>query len=181
MCDISLENVGGESCEPVGGLVGKVLIAPQKDFTLLNDPPVLEGYETLEELVTVAVAHTFPAEKGFSEIEGVTETGTLKSTLIGNTGGKLFQNELVMEVAGSSAKLLGFLRAVKNLKFVALVEEAGNGQLRQLGSKRFPAMFSGIEHAIEAAQEGKNAVTLTIQDKQRWPAPIYTGVVTLKP
>jgi len=181
MCDISLENVGGESCEPVGGLTVEVHIAPVKDFTLVQEPPALDGYETLESLVSVTTAHTFPAGKGFTTIEGVEETGTLKSTMIGNPGAQLFQNELVIEVAGSAAKLLGFLRVAKNLRFIALAEEGGSGNQRQLGSKRSPARFTGIEAAIEAAREGKNSVMLTIQDKQRWPAPIYTGAITLKP
>lgn len=181
MCEIKLENVGSESCEPVGGLTVEVHIAPVKDFTAVQEPPSLEGYTSLESLVTVAAAHTFPDGKGFSVIEGVEETGTLKSTMIGNPGSQMFQNELVIEVAGSTAKLLGFLRVAKNLRFVALAEEGGSGNQRQLGSKRSPARFTGIEAAIEAAREGKNAVTLTIQDKQKWPAPIYTGAIVLKP
>jgi hypothetical protein len=84
-------------------------------------------------------------------------------------------------VAGSEAKLLGWLRVVKNLKFIAAVTEFGNGQVRQMGSSRFPARFTGIEAAIEALAEGKNSVTLTITDKQVCPAPVYTGVITMKP
>ena len=181
MCEIKLENVGSESCEPVGGMTVEVHIAPVKDFTLVQEPPVMEGYDTLESLVTVETAHTFPQGKGFTIIEGVEETGSLKNTMIGNPSSPLFQNEMVIEVAGSQAKLLGFLRVAKKLRFVALAEEGGSGNQRQFGTKRSPARFTGIEAAIEAAREGKNSVTLTIQDKQPWPAPIYTGAITLKP
>lgn len=182
MCDIKLENIGGESCEPVGGLVGELNIVPHKDLTTIKDPPAtLTGYTDLKELATIVGPHIAAATKGFTKIIGVTETGTIKSTLIGNSGARLFQNELVIEVAGSSADLLGWLRLVKNLRFIMLAEEVGTGNLRQLGSDRFPAQFTGIEHAIEAAMEGKNSVTLTVQDKQKWPAPVYTGAIPMKP
>jgi hypothetical protein len=101
--------------------------------------------------------------------------------MIGNSGSQLFQNEFVIEIAGSSAELLGYLRLVKNLRFLLQVEEVGNSNIRQLGSKRFPARFTGIEQAIEAAMEGKNSVTLTVQDKQKWPAPVYKGTVPMQP
>lgn len=179
--DYILEDIGGESAEPVGGLTAEVLIAEKKHFSAIFDPPALEGYATYASLVTVAGPHTFTATNGFVKVEGVTETGTIKSTMIGSPGSQIFQNEQVIEVAGSEAELLGFLRVAKNMRFIALVTEVGTGNVRQLGSSRFPAKYSGIEHAIEAAMEGKNAVTLTIMDKQPWPAPIYTGAITMKP
>lgn len=181
MCTITLEDIGGESCEPIAGLVSTIDIAPVADFTLINDVPDLDVVGGLETKATIAAAHTFPVGKGFSQIEGVEETGNIKSTMIGETGRHLFQNELVIELAGSEAKILGWLRVVKNLKFIALATEFGNGNVRQLGSSRFPARFTGIEAAIEALAEGKNSVMLTITDKQVCPAPIYSGIITKKP
>ena len=57
--------------------------------------------------------------------------------------------------------------------------EFGTGNVRQLGSKRMPAWVEGIEHAIEAVIEGKNSVTITLKDKQKWPASIYKGALQL--
>jgi hypothetical protein len=181
MCTITLEDIGGESCEPIAGLVSTIDIAPIADFTLIADIPDLDAVGDLASKATITGPHTFPVGKGFSQIAGVEETGSIKSTMIGETGRHLFQNELVVEVAGSEAKLLGWLRVVKNLKFIAAVTEFGNGQVRQMGSSRFPARFTGIEAAIEALAEGKNSVTLTITDKQVCPAPVYTGIITMKP
>ncbi|WP_417365542.1 hypothetical protein [Flavobacterium beibuense] len=182
MCDIVLEDIGGESCEPVGGITAEVQIAPHGDFDTIVDPPAtLEGYTDIEELVTIVGPHVPKEGKGFTKIQGVEETGTVKSTLIGNPGSGLFQNEVVITVAGSSPKLLGWLRLVKNLKFLAEVTEVGTGNMRQFGSKQFPAKFTGIEHAIEATMEGANQVTLTIQDKQKWPAAVYTGTLPMMP
>jgi hypothetical protein len=44
-----------------------------------------------------------------------------------------------------------------------------------------PAWVEGIEHAIEAVIEGKNSVTITLKDKQKWPASIYKGALQLTP
>jgi len=184
MCEINLVNVGADSCEPVAGLSSEVLIAPIKDFTVIGEPPpTLDAYVNVADLATVTTAHTFPVGKGFTSINGVEETGNIKTTMIGDNEGHLFQNEAVMEVRGSSAELLGYLRLVKNLRFIAMLTEIGTGNVRQMGSKLMPARFSGIEAAIEAAMEGKNSVTITMMDKQKWPAPVYPAgfAITMHP
>lgn len=181
MCTITLEDIGGESCEPIAGLVSKIDIAPIADFLSIKELPALDAAGTTESKATIVGPHTFAAGKGFTIVAGVEETGSIKSTMIGEAGRHLFTNELVIEVAGSGPKLLGWLRTVKNLKFISMVTEVGSGQVRQLGSSRFPARFTGIEAAIEALSEGKNGVTLTITDKQVSPAPVYTGDITMKP
>lgn len=184
MCDINLVNIGGADCEPVAGVTSEVLIAPLKDFTVVGQPPQnMETYDDPAELVTVTAAHTFGAGKGFTTIEGVEETGTVTTTMIGETGRHIFQNEFTIQVAGSKAQVLGFMRLVKNGKFIVLVTEFGSGNIRQIGSKAFPAKFTVLTSTIEATAEGNNSVTLTVQDKQKWPAPVYPGTltVTMKP
>ena len=181
---VDLVDVGGESCEPVAGLVNEVLIADHAGFTLINDPAELCGDSeatSVEELVTISEDHTFTAGKGFTKILGIEENNGLTITMIGGKGRRLFQNTLTVVVSGSNASLLGFLRRVKNGKFIVLAEEFGNGNMRQIGSKRLAATFEGIEAALEAVIEGNNSVTLTIQDKSKWPAAIYTGAITMKP
>lgn len=178
---LDLENVGGESCEPVAGIVSVVNIAPHSDFTLINDPKDLCGDDealTVEELVTISVDHTFTAGKGFTKINGIEETGGVLTTMIGEKGRRLFQNVLTIQVAGSTATLKGWLRQVKNMKVIVLVEEFGSGNVVQIGNKRLPATFEGIEAALEAVIEGNNSVSLTIQDKSKWPAAIYEGAIT---
>lgn len=183
---VALENIGGESCEPVSGLVNKVYYALHSDFTTINDPlkicdanPALVA-ETFAELATIATDHVFKTGKKFWEIETVTETGTIKSTQIGENGRSLFQNELVIEISGSDAEVLGFCRWVKNQKLVVLLEEFGTGNVRQLGSARLQATAK-VEHNIEATLEGKNSATITFTDKNFGPAPIYTGDILLTP
>jgi hypothetical protein len=181
---VALEDIGGESCEPVSGLVDKIYYALHSDFETINDPkkmcdPVLANVAaTFAELAEIATAHVFKTAKKFFQIETVTETGTIKSPQIGEVGRGLFGNELVIEIAGSNAEVLGFCRWIKNQKLVILSEEFGTGNVRQLGSSRLPARAK-CEHNIEPNLEGKNSATITFSDKNFGPAPIYKGAIQL--
>ncbi|EJG02279.1 hypothetical protein [Flavobacterium sp. F52] len=183
---VDLTDIGGESCEPVSGLSGTVYYAEQSDFVTINEPkkmcdPVPANVAaTYKELSTIETAHTFKTGKCFHKIESVTETGTIKVTPLGEIGRKLYQNELAITVAGSSADLLGFMRWIKNKKLVILFEEFGTGNVRQLGMSRLPALASA-EHNIEAAVEGNNSAVITFTDKNFGPAPIYEGAIQLVP
>ncbi|RZJ92024.1 MAG: hypothetical protein EOO20_03260 [Chryseobacterium sp.] len=179
--NISLVDIGGESAEPVAGFATDVLICPIVDLTTIIDPPAFDAAGDPDTKANIIGPHIAAATKGFTKIITVVETNTIKTTFIGGTGGQLFQNEAQITIAGSNAAILGFLRMVKNMTFIALLEEFGSGNLRQMGSKRMPARFTGLDAAIEAASEGRNNVVLTITDKQKWPAPIYTGDVPMKP
>jgi hypothetical protein len=183
MC-LDLVNIGGESCEPVAGMVGKVHLASYKDFESIKDPKDLccDGENiaaNVEDLATISDSHTFKEGKGFVTISAIEETVAITSSLIGEKGRRLFQNVGTIVVGGSHPKTKGFLRAIKNGKYIALFEEFESGRIVQIGNSRFPAWFEGIESAIEALAEGNNSVTLTIQDKSKWPAAVYQGDITL--
>lgn len=182
MADIALDNIGGASCEPIGGIEAKIYFAEHSDFTTITDPKELCGDSanaaaTLAELATISATpgHTLKAGKKFNVLDVVLETGEVTSTQIGEKGRRLFQNQLAFQVAGSDPSLLGFMRYIKNKKLVILVREVGSGQARQFGSSRLPGWIEGQEHKLEATPEGNNAVTFTIMDKQKGPAPIYLG------
>ena len=182
---ITLEDIGAEVCEPVAGL-SQVYYSLHGDYTSIEDPKDICGTvtaSTFAELVDIPASpgHIMASGKQIHELKFVTETGTIKSTMIGNKKNRLFQNELVVEVSGSDSTLLGFLRWIKNQDLIFNVVEFGSGNVRQLGSKRMPAWVEGIEHAIEAVLEGKNSVTITLMDKQKWPASIYKGALQLTP
>lgn len=183
---VTLEDVGAEICEPVAGLTPKVYYSLHGDYTTIVDPLDICGdaeASTFAELVEIPASpgHVIATGKRMWQIDTIVETGAITSTMIGEKSRRLFENQVVVEVAGSQAELLGFLRWIKNQKLVFHVEEFGSGGLRQLGSSRLPAWVDGIEHAIEAVLEGKNSVTLTLKDKQKWPAAIYLGNVVLTP
>jgi len=179
---ISLVDIGSVSCEPVSGLVNKIYYALRSDFTTVNDPKRICSSDaaqvaaTFSELAEIATAHVFKSGKKFFAIDFVTETGTIKSTQIGEIGRGLFQNELVIEIAGSGSDVLGFCRWVKNQQLVVLSEEFGTGNVRQLGSARLSATVK-VEHNIEPTLEGKNAATITFTDKNFGPSPVYKGAI----
>lgn len=180
MCEINLNNIDGTSCEPTGGVAAEVLFAPVADFTTIGQPPeTMEDYETLGELARVSAAHAFPAGKGFSKVKGVQEMGTLKFTRIGEKKGGAFQNEMTFEVSGHKDELLGFARLTKNADLVVMCQEVSSGDYRQFGSKRFPAYITVVDGNIEAAIEGKNSIAFTVQDKQKWPAPVYPSTLAV--
>ena len=185
MADIALDNIGGASCEPMGGIEAIVYFAEHSDFETIVDPKELCGDSvnaaaTLEELVTIpSPGHTFKPGKKWNKLNVVLETGEITSTQIGEKGRRLFQNQLTFQVAGSDPTILGLQRLLKNKKLMCLVTEVGSGQVRQFGSKRLPAWIESQEHKVEATLEGNNAATFTIMDKQKGPAPIYKGDVLL--
>lgn len=181
---VALENIGGESCEPVSGLATQAWWAEQGDFTTLIDPKDVcsdsgNGADNFTELVKITGNHVMAAGKKLHAVDFIIETGDIKTTMIGAVGRTLFNNEQKIEIAGSAPEILGFLRYIRNKKLIWFVEEFGSGQIRQFGSKRLAAHVKAIDSAIEAAIEGKNSVTLTIEDKQKWPAPIYAGTMSI--
>lgn len=182
---VALENIGQEVCEPVSGIATKVYYALHSDFDTIVDPKDICGdnpASTFEELVNIpAPGHTLASGKQMWAIDIIEETGAVTSTMIGEKKRRLFENQVEIVIAGSQDKLLGFLRWIKNQSLLFFVEEFGSGNLRQLGSKRLAAYVDGIEHAIEAALDGNNSVTITLKDKQKWPAAIYKGDVVLTP
>ncbi|KIQ22651.1 hypothetical protein RT99_05965 [Flavobacterium sp. MEB061] len=183
---LALEDIGGQSCEPVAGLANGIYYAPHADFATINDPKKIcdptpaNVAATFAELAEISIAHTFKTGKCFFKNEIVTETGSIKSTQIGENGRGLFQNELVVQIAGSAADVLGYCRWLKNQKLVVLSEEFGSGNIRQLGSSRLPCTVK-VEHNLEATIEGNNSATITFSDKNFGPAPIYKGVIQLVP
>lgn len=183
---ISLDNIGGASCEPMGGIQAKLYFAERSDFAEVIDPKELCGDSanaaaTLAELATIpAPGHTFKEGKKFHVLDVVLETGEITSTQIGEKQRRLFQNQLVFQVAGSDASILGFMRYIKNKQLICLVTEVGSGQVRQFGSDRLPAWIEAQEHKLEATLEGNNSVTFTIMDKQKGPAPVYLGDIAVE-
>jgi hypothetical protein len=183
---LELENIGGQVCEPIAG-VSALYYALLSDFETINDTKKicsedpLEVAATFAELAEIETAHVFKAGKSFKQLTAITNTGAITSTQIGETERHLFTNELVCEIADSTAAVLGAMRYLKNQKLIVLVEEFGSGRVRQLGWSRLPALMNAQLHNVEAATEGKNSATLTFGDTNFGPSPIYKGAIQLIP
>ena len=188
MAVVNLENIGGESLEPISGLATKVWYARKTDFLLINDTKRMEDEAdptnvaaSYEELMVIEADHTFKTGKCFKTIDFIQETGSIKTKPIGAKGGKLFENSVEIEMHGSDATVLGFMRAIKNDKLIVLVEEVGSGNIRQIGWSKYAAEADGLDHEIAAMLEGKNSAKITFKDKNFGPASIYKGAITVVP
>lgn len=177
---ITLENIGSEICEPVGGTGVTLYWGLHADFDTIKDTKKIcddggDGAADFSELSEITESHVLKAGKKLRKVTFTTETGAIKTTQIGEKGRRLFENSFELEVPGSEANLLGFSRFIKNQKLIVFIEEFGSGRVRQLGSKRLPAWVESQEGGIEATVEGKNAITYTFKDKALGHAPIYSG------
>lgn len=186
--EILVEEVGGLSCEPTGGLAHlEVRVAPVGWFTSMGEPkPVCadlaaDAMATYAEGVEITTDHVFNAGKGFIKLKGVYETVGLETSMIGESKRRLFENKLTLEVPGSDATLLGMIRFHKNDDLIVLATEIESGRIRQVGTLRNPGQISELSGGIEATLEGKNGFTFTFSNKSTIPAPIYKGVVTDMP
>lgn len=184
MADIVLEDVGVASCEPMAAIATEVLFAERADFETVVDPKSMCGTgaaATLDELAEIpSPGHVLKAGKKLNKLTTVQETGEVTTTQIGEKKRRLFENQVSIQVAGSSSKLLGFMRWAKNRDLIFLVREVGTGNYRQFGSNLLPAWTESQEHKIEANAEGNVSATIVIKDKQKYPAPIYKGDVTVE-
>ena len=186
---IKVENIGEPGCEVSGGFSHtEVYVALLSIFTSLTEPKDLYGTgaaTTLEELVTITTAHTFDSDYGFTKMRAIQESVGLETTQIGDPNKSPMQeNKLTVQLLGSKPELLGFKRQFKGQDIVVLAPEFGSGNLRQIGSAKFPGKISESSSKIEATVDGENTITLVFMDKQKYDAPIYNvtgGGITLQP
>ena len=111
------------------------------------------------------------------KLKALPESVGLESPGIGNKRQRLFNNKATIEVPGSKSSLIGFNRWAKNKEFIVLLTELENGQVRQIGSFRFPASIDEMTPIIEAAVEGGNKTTYVFADKSVIPGPVYLGAI----
>ena len=120
---------------------------------------------------------TFQATKGFSMLDINTQSGEVKSALVGEPGDGSFQNSVGGEAA-PSADLLGFLNGYAAQELIWLIEE-GVGRYRQVGHPTLPAHFTASETTSGKKQEDKRFTSVELMS-YGLIAPIYSGTITLK-
>ena len=183
---IKIENIGGATSEVSGGFSHtEVYVALLEHFTSLTEPAERDGdtpAATLADLVTIATPHTFNVGFGFTKIKAISETVGLETAQIGDpTKSPVQENKLTIQMLGSKAEILGFKRWAKGKDLIVLATEHESGNLRQIGSAKYPGKLLESNSKIEPALEGENTTTLVFQDKQKYDAPIYTGTVDVQP
>lgn len=186
--DIKVENIGGLTCEPMAGFNHRTIkIAMLSWFTSIAEPkplcddiPANEG-ATFEELGEISGNHAFNAGYGFMTFEVLQESASLESPMIGEKKGRLLENKSSFHIAGSTSKLIGFNRWIKNKDFIVLMEEVESGRFRQIGSERFAANVAEFTGIMEGAPEGGNRQEYVVSDKNVYQAPVYKGTVVDMP
>ena len=95
--------------ENVGGINHlEVYLIDRKNLTTVVDPPNLDASTPpadFDELMKIATAHTPASGQGFLKIEVIPKTGNVESTLVGEDGGKAFQNNFAFHIKGITLKL----------------------------------------------------------------------------
>ena len=183
---IKVEKIGGATCEVSGAFSHtEVYVGFLENFASLTEPKERCGTgaaATLAELVEISADHTFEAGFGFTKIKAIADTVGLETAQIGTpTLSPVNENKLTVQILGSKAEILGFKRLCKGRDLIVLATEFESGQVRQIGSAKYPARLLESSSKIEATVEGENTTTLVFHDKQKYDAPIYKGVITLQP
>jgi hypothetical protein len=187
--DIIVETLGNDNPEHFGGIVHtNVLFAPLDWFDVIGQPKALHDASdtnneatTFAELSTISTDHTFKTGKGFMVLTTAIETSDIKSTYLGESTNKIVENKALIVLEDSKPEILGFSRWAKNKRGILLLQEAGSKQYRQLGSAEHGAIFTELDAMVEALRDGLNRRTITVSDKSRYEAPIYTGTITKVP
>jgi len=135
---------------------------------------------TLEQLATLTGDITFPASsgKGFFKIGIMSDTGEVKHEGVGNKGNKKFKNTFEFYIPGTEANNLGFARQYVNTPMIFVVREK-SGRLRLLGNKLIPAYMETIAGTTGKKVEDDTGTNYIIEQTAAYPAPIYTGALTL--
>lgn len=186
MSDIKVETLGSAVAEVMGSFAHTDIYVGLVDtFDAMVEPKERNAETgaatTLAELVTITEAHTFKAGFGFTKVKAVQNSISLEYNQIGDVNkSTAIENKMTFELLGSEAEILGAMRLWKGRDLVVMGRESESGRLRQIGSLNYAAKMQ-FEGRIESDPEGDNTVTVTVTDKQKYPAPIYTGAVTLQP
>jgi len=186
MAVIKIETIGVADVEATGGFNHtEIYIAELKHFETLTQPLERDGdgsATTLAELVEISADHTFLTGFGFTKVKAIQDTVSLESNGAGTPKkSSIFENKLVFEMLGSESDILGLQRYLKGKDVVVLATEAESGRLRQIGSARRGGTMSEYGAIIGANVEDDNVCKFTFMDKQKYPAPIYEGTITLQP
>lgn len=131
---IDFNGPDGQS-DNMGGTTQRLWYARKADFLVIQVPTLAV---TLSDIVTISTAHTFKTGKCFKEMYSTRDTGELNAESQGDTDGKSLKISAKSFLPGSTPLSHGFAKLAKNDQFI-VIEEMADGQLLQVGTKRFPA------------------------------------------
>lgn len=171
---IDFNGPDGQS-DNMGGTTQRLWYARKSDFLVIQEP---SASLTLGDIVTISTAHTFKPGKCFKEMYSTRDKGEVMAEPQGDTDGKSLKIGAKSFLPGSDPLAHGFAKLAKNDQFI-VIEEMADGQLMQIGTKRFPATCT------PKFNSGKNSSGVKGYDFD-WETNetsmlVYTGAVTVVP
>lgn len=157
----------------------EILVAPLDEFLTIGTVPKLSEAASFEAAGTIADAHTFDSDKGFTPLTILPDTGGIDDESAGEKGNMSFSNGFKGTIAGVTAKNIGFSRWGMNRPMVILVPDK-QGNHRQIGSALSPAYFTEIKPTSGIKSGDVNGIPFVVSTTQVTPAPFYTGAITKK-
>ena len=139
-----------------------------------------DATKPLADYATISSDITFLTGNGFNVLHIQAETGEVTDEPVGNKGNKKIKSAFSFFLPNTHARNLGFVRQFKNVGMVFVIKEKSK-RLRLLGSKDIPAYISEGSGTTGKGSEDDSGFELTVDVTTSSPAPVYTGVVTLKP
>lgn len=174
LTDLLKDLPGGNN---MGGLPQKFYIGLHADVQTWPTKP--EAPATIEAAAVLTGDIVMKTGKRMFEVYFTDDTGEFKIEPTGELDGKSFIERLSIYHPGLSAKVLGFLNAVKNENLVIIVPDSNNN-LYLMGDKLRPAVFSGAPDGIGTGKEtgGKRGASMEFTYKTA-EALLYEGSVPL--
>ena len=157
----------------------EVYVAVSEHIDVFPEPvPLGSAALSLGSLATIGEKITFKETFGFFKLQAQTETGEVKSELVGNKGNKKVKNTYEFFLSGTSPQNIGFVRQYKNAPLVFLVREK-SGRLRLIGSKALPAYFDEVSGTTGKGTEDDIGWQISVSTTSARPSLIYEGEIVL--
>ncbi len=165
----------------IGGTSGIIYGAATSLFTAagITEPLAYTVATTMVEMAENADDFVFATGGRFWEFYTTENTGKLTYKEQGDMDGKSYKPEGEIFYPGDELSFMGFMRWAKNQKFIFIIPMA-NGVMHQVGTRAFPASFTGEwESATNSA--GVKGAKMKFTTAVVSGPMIYTGAVSLTP
>lgn len=123
---------------------------------------------------------TLVALKAFKEIDLVTDSGEIKSTMVGPVGSRSFENTLDFIIPKLTPETAEFHECNANQCLVVIVKQK-DGNFRVLGSPDSPAFFETQDGASGKTSGDTSGFTDQLKDTTGLVAPFYEGIIDIDP
>lgn len=118
--------------------------------------------------------------KAFKEIDLVTDSGEVKSTMVGPVGSRSFENTMDLILPTLAPATAEFHECNANQCLVLIVKQK-DGNFRVLGDPDSPAYFETVEGASGKTSGNTSGFTDLVKDTTGKVAPFYEGTIDLDP